>query len=261
LQRNRFAEISRRQPSESTFRVLSLSGVTMCGRFTLRTPLTVLSQQFLFELGPAAGVASVRPRYNIAPTQTIAAVRRQAASPQRELAWLHWGLIPSWAKDAKLAAAMINARGETIAEKPAFRTAFARRRCLVLADGFFEWKKVGKQKQPYYLRMQDQRPFAFAGLWECWRGPAGSDGPPLESCTIVTTAANELCRPLHDRMPVILEPCDYDRWLDPAASKDDLVALLVPFPAEAMKSEPVNPRVNNARNDDPECVEVLEKLA
>ena len=113
-----------------------------------------------------------------------------------------------------MSASMINARGETIAEKPAFRAAFARRRCLVLADGFFEWKKVGQQKQPYYFRLQDEQPFAFAGLWERWRGPAGSDGPPLESCTIVTTLANELCRPLHERMPVILEPADYDRWLE-----------------------------------------------
>jgi len=232
----------------------------MCGRFTLRTPLTVLSQQFLFELGPATEMAAVRPRYNIAPTQTIATVRRHDAGSPRTLAWMHWGLIPSWAKDAKMAASMINARGETVAEKPAFRTAFARRRCLILSDGFFEWKKVGKQKQPYYFRMHDQQPFAFAGLWESWRGPSGSAGPPLESCTIITTTANELCRPLHDRMPVILEACDYDRWLDPASAKDDVLALVQPFPAAAMKSEPVNPRVNSVRNDDPECVAVQEEL-
>lgn len=232
----------------------------MCGRFTLRTPLTVLSQQFLFDLGAVAGASTVRPRYNVAPTQTIAAIRRVGTSSSRELAWLHWGLIPSWAKDAKLAASMINARGETIAEKPAFRTAFARRRCLILADGFFEWKKVGKQKQPYYLRLADERPFAMAGLWESWRGPAGSDGPPLESCTIVTTSANELCQPLHDRMPVILEACDYERWLDLATPKEELLALLTPLAAAAMKSEPVNPRVNNARNDDEQCVEVQREL-
>jgi len=232
----------------------------MCGRFTLRTPLTVLSQQFLFELGPAAEMAAVRPRYNIAPTQTIAAVRRLEASSPRTLAWLHWGLIPSWAKEAKMAASMINARGETVAEKPAFRSAFARRRCLILADGFFEWKKTGKQRQPFYFRMHDEQPFALAGLWESLRGPAGSDGSPLESCTIITTTANELCRPLHDRMPFILEPCDYDRWLDPAAARDDLFALIQPYPAEAMKSEPVNPRVNNVRNDDPACVAVQEEL-
>jgi putative SOS response-associated peptidase YedK len=228
----------------------------MCGRFTLRTPLSVLSQQFLFELGPALADAAARPRYNIAPTQTIAAVRRLDAASPRTLCWLHWGLIPSWAKDGKLAASMINARSETAAEKPAFRSAFARRRCLVLCDGFFEWKKVGREKQPHYYRMRDESPFALAGLWESWRGPAGAEGPPLESATILTTTANELCRELHDRMPVILEKCDYDRWLDPATTKDDLLPLLVPSPAGAMKSEPVNRRVNNARNDDPECVAV-----
>jgi len=232
----------------------------MCGRFTLRTPLTVLSQQFLFDLGPAAEVADVRPRYNIAPTQTIAAVRRTGSASPRTLAWLHWGLIPSWAKDAKMAASMINARSETAAEKPAFRSAFARRRCLVLCDGFFEWKKVGREKQPYYYRMQDERPFALAGLWESWRGPAGSEGPPLESATILTSTANELCCELHDRMPVILEACDYDSWLDPAAAKEDLLALLAPFSADAMKSEPVSRRVNNARNDDPQCVAAQEGL-
>jgi putative SOS response-associated peptidase YedK len=155
---------------------------------------------------------------------------------------------------------MINARGETIAEKPAFRSAFAHHRCLILSDGFFEWKKAGKNRQPYYFRMHDEHPFALAGLWESWRGPAGSEGPVLESCTIVTTTANELCRPLHDRMPVILEACDHDRWLDPAAAKDELLVLIQPYPTEAMKSEPVNPRVNNVRNDDPECVAVQEVL-
>lgn len=254
------AEKSRQFPSESTWLPRAITWFFMCGRFTLRTPLSVLSQQFLFDLGPAADVASVRPRYNIAPTQTIAAVRRAEGSAKRELAWFHWGLIPSWAKDAKLAASMINARGETIAEKPAFRSAFARRRCLVLTDGFFEWKKVGKQKQPYYLRLADERPFAMAGLWECWRGPQGSDGPPLESCTIVTTAANALCQPLHDRMPVILEECDYTRWLDPATPKDELLTLLMPLDAAAMKSEPVNPRVNNSRIDDAQCVEVQAEM-
>jgi putative SOS response-associated peptidase YedK len=225
----------------------------MCGRFTLRTPLTVLSQQFLFDLGPAAYEAVSRPRFNVAPTQEIAVVR-QGAAGRRELAALHWGLVPSWAKDAKLAAAMINARGETVAEKPAFRTPFARRRCLVLADGFFEWKKVGKTKQPYWYRLRSEQAFAFAGLWESWRGAPGSDGPPLESCTIITTTANELCRELHERMPVILDPADYDRWLAPTASKEDLLTLLAPFPASEMKVEPVNPRVNNARHDDPECI-------
>jgi putative SOS response-associated peptidase YedK len=201
-----------------------------------------------------------RPRYNVAPTQDILAVRAAADGAGRELALLHWGLVPSWAKDAKLSASLINARGDTVGQKPAFRTAFARRRCLIPADGFFEWKKVGKEKQPYWLRMQDERPFAMAGLWESWRGPAGSEGPPLESAAIITTDANELCRPLHDRMPVILHEADYARWLDPAAPKQELQALLVPLPAECMKSEPVSKRVNNARNDDAQCVEVQDEL-
>jgi putative SOS response-associated peptidase YedK len=232
----------------------------MCGRFTLRTPLQVLAAQFLFDLGPAATTAAEatlsRPRFNIAPTQEIAAVRLDT-SGQRELAALHWGLIPGWAKDAKRAAAMINARGETVAEKPAFRSAFSRRRCLILADGFFEWKKVGRAKQPFWFRLQSEQPFAFAGLWESWRGMAGASGPPLESCTIITTTANELCRELHERMPVILDPVDYDRWLAPTAAREDLLPFIAPFPANEMKAEPVSPRVNNARNDDEACIELL----
>jgi putative SOS response-associated peptidase YedK len=227
----------------------------MCGRFTLRTPLTVLSQQFLFDLDAAIGQLPQQPRYNIAPTQAIAAVRA-APGGGRALAALHWGLIPSWAKDCKIASSLINARGETVAEKPAFRSAFARRRCLILADGFFEWKKVGKRKQPYYYRLRDGRPFAFAGLWESWRGAAGAAGPPLESGTIITTTANELCRPLHDRMPVILEACDYDRWLNPGAAKEDLIPLLTPYPADAMQVDPVSQRVNSVRNDDAQCLDV-----
>jgi len=229
----------------------------MCGRFTLRTPLTLLAQQFLFGLGELPAELKLAPRFNIAPTQTVAAVRQQTAASKRELALLHWGLIPSWAKDAKIASSLINARSETIAEKPAFRTAFARRRCLILADGFYEWKKEGKQKLPYYFQLAGERPFAFAGLWERWRGPtttvAPQDdaGPPLESCTIVTTTANELCAPLQDRMPVILEPADYDLWLDPTMTDSQrLLPLLCPFPANEMQIRPVNLRVNNVRNDD-----------
>ena len=222
----------------------------MCGRYTLRTPLTVLSQQFLFELGNVP-VERVVPRYNVAPTQTVVAVRQPEPGGKRELALLHWGLIPSWAKDTKMASSMINARSETVAEKPAFRTAFARRRCLILSDGFYEWKKEGKQKLPYYFQLKGERPFAFAGLWERWRGPDKSSAEPLESCTIVTTEANELCRPFHERMPVILEPADYDAWLDPnLTDSQQLLPLLGPVPADEMQTRPVNPRVNNVRNDD-----------
>ena len=144
--------------------------VEMCGRFTLRTPLTVLAQQFLFDLGGLPQDDWPGPRPNICPTQEIAVVRQLAVGGRRELALLHWGLIPSWAKDAKMASSMINARCETVAEKPAFRTALARRRCLILADGFYEWKKEGKQKLPFLFQAKEGRPFAFAGLWERWRG-------------------------------------------------------------------------------------------
>jgi putative SOS response-associated peptidase YedK len=233
----------------------------MCGRFTLRTPLTVLAQQFLFELGELPADLNLMPRYNIAPTQSVATVRQLAAGQPRQLALVHWGLMPSWAKDLKDAAKMINARAETLADRPAYRTAFARRRCLVLADGYFEWKKVGKQRQPFYFRLQDERPFAFAGLWERWWGPNGGDGPPLESCAIVTTAANERAAAFHDRMPVILEPDNYDLWLDPAMNDASLLkALLRPYPSDQLKLDPVSVRVNNVRNDDPECIAVAKEL-
>jgi putative SOS response-associated peptidase YedK len=225
--------------------------------------LNVLAQQFLFELGELRPDFGFVPRYNVAPTQTVAALRKLEAGGPRQLALLHWGLIPSWAKEAKLAASAINARGETLATKPMFRAAFARRRCLILADGYFEWQAVGKKKQPLWFRMQDERPFAFAGLWERWRGPEGTpqDAPPLESCSIVTTSANSLSANVHDRMPVILDPVDYDLWLDPAMNdKEHLQTLLVPYPAEAMKAEPVSTRVNSVRNDDPECVAPLREL-
>lgn len=220
----------------------------MCGRYTLRTPLTVLAQQFLFELGELPAGLTLAPRYNVAPTQTVAVVRRAESRAAKELALMHWGLVPSWAKDIKIGASMINARAETLAEKPAFRSAFARRRCLVLADGYFEWKKVGKQKQPLHFRMTDERPFAFAGLWERWRGSGGGAGPPLESCSIVTTNANELSANIHDRMPVILHPADYDLWLDPAVSDGErLLPLLQPYPSGEMKFEPANPQLLRVR--------------
>jgi putative SOS response-associated peptidase YedK len=235
----------------------------MCGRFTLRTPLSVLAEQFLFDLGEVPTDFGLVPRYNIAPTQTIVAVRQPAEGAPRQLALLHWGLIPSWAKDAKLASSMINARSETLAEKPAFRTAFARRRCLILADGYYEWQAVGKKKLPLLFHRRDGRPFAFAGLWERWRGPAGLDGdaPPLESCTIVTTAASELSAHVHDRMPAILDPVDYDLWLDPAVQdKSRLLGLLRPYTGDELVAEPVSTRVNSVKNDDPGCIEIVREL-
>jgi putative SOS response-associated peptidase YedK len=218
----------------------------MCGRFTLTTPMPVLAELFLF---PEA--APQPPRYNVAPTQAVAAVR--AADPNhRELAWCRWGLIPSWADDPGIGNRLINARAETAAEKPTFRSAFRHRRCLIPTDGFYEWQKTGGRKQPFYIKMRDGQPFAFAGLWERWEG----GGEPVETCTILTTEANEVVRPVHDRMPVILAPEVYGRWLDPEVKKPELLQpLLHPFAADAMTAYPVSPVVNNPRNDSAKCIE------
>lgn len=224
----------------------------MCGRFTLRTPSDKLGEMFACDIAP-----DLSPRYNIAPTQLVASVRRHSDAASRQFALLRWGLIPSWAKDVSMGARMINARGETVAAKPAFRTAFRRHRCLVLADGFFEWLKTGKAKQPYYIRMQDDRPFAFAGLWELWRDR--STDQTLESCTIITTEANELTRRVHDRMPVILDEADYDLWLDPAMQDPDrLQPLLRPFDPDGMRVDPVDRHVSSPRNDDPKCIQIVD---
>lgn len=237
----------------------------MCGRFTLRTPSNVLVQQFLLDSSP-----ELSPRYNIAPTQDVAVVRTGGDDPQRRLVLLRWGLIPSWAKDPAMGNRMINARGESVADKPSFRAAFKRRRCLVLADGYYEWKKTpaakgGKsqgKKQPYYVTMQDERPFAFAGLWEHWPGSDESDTPgPIESCTIITTDSNDLTRDIHDRMPAILPEDAYEMWLDPELQdRDPLLPLLSPHPSDEMKAEPVSTHVNNVRNDDPDCITVQREL-
>jgi putative SOS response-associated peptidase YedK len=165
---------------------------------------------------------------------------------------LRWGLVPPWAEDQKIGNRLINARAETAAGKPSFRAAFKRRRCLVPADGFYEWQKVGRAKQPYYIRLKDGAPFAFAGLWEHWQG---ADGEIIESCTLLTTEANDLMRPIHERMPVMLKPEDFGRWLDrDAPAGKALAALLCPYPAEAMTAYPVSAHVNNPRNDGPACV-------
>jgi putative SOS response-associated peptidase YedK len=214
----------------------------MCGRFTLRTPMTVLIRQFQIDLGADQQLPL---RFNVAPTQDIPVVRY--TDDGRELTLMRWGLIPSWSKDPKSGPLLINARSETAAEKPAFRSAFKTRRCLIPADGFYEWKKAGNKKQPYYFRLTDGQPFAFAGLWEKWQ--------VIESCTILTTEANELAAQMHDRMPVILSPNDYAEWLDPLAKEPG--KLLTPFPASEMSAIPVNPIVNNARNEGPACIEPM----
>lgn len=197
------------------------------------------------------------PRYNIAPTQDVPVVR----GLDRHTSPLKWGLIPFWAKDPTGGARLINARSESVATKPAFRSAFKSRRCLVPADGYFEWVKAGKKKRPYWIRMSDGRPFLMAGLWERWRDKSIEDAKPLETFTILTTSANELTKSVHDRMPVILSPNDYDRWLDPAVQdKDDLSYMFEPFESGDMQMDPVNDRVNSVRNDDPQCIEIERTL-
>lgn len=220
----------------------------MCGRFALFSPEEMLAAMFGVE-----GAGFPPPSYNIPPSRSIAAVRvAPEGRAKRELALLRWGLVPSWAKDSAIGNRMINARAETAPDKPAFRSAFRRRRCLVPADGFYEWRKAGARKQPYYVRMADGRPFAFAGLWERWEGPGGE----VASCVLLTTGPNDLLAPIHDRMPVILSPADYGPWLDPESQAPAaLLPLLRPFPPDAMVAFPVRTLVNNPAADDPRCIE------
>lgn len=214
----------------------------MCGRFALRSSIK--------ELAEALEVTSVkikeeRARYNIAPTQGIVAAREEGG--ERELVTLRWGLVPGWTKDPSIGTRLINARSETVAEKPAFREALRRRRCLIPVSGFYEWKREGTRKQPFYFRMKNEQPFAFAGLWEHWEG---QDNEAIESCTILTTEANEVLAPVHDRMPVIVAPENYELWLDPTMNKAErLEPLLRPFTAAEMTAHPVSLSVNNPRYD------------
>jgi putative SOS response-associated peptidase YedK len=274
----------------------------MCGRFTLRTAASAIAEQF--EL---LGVPEFGARFNIAPSQPVPVIRMQSESPQgdggraaesvdehekrcrrsssvplatsRELVWLRWGLVPSWAKDPAISNRLINARAESAAEKPAFRAAMRRRRCLIVADGFYEWRQGGgagrrggeegdspifaetkigtvpRAKQPYLIRLRGDRPFAFAGLWEAWEA---SDHTALETCTILTTAANDLVRPIHDRMPVILRASGYTTWLDPAIDDPrQLMPLLAPYASDEMEAQPVGDFVNSPTHDSPQCVEPM----
>lgn len=229
----------------------------MCGRFALYVTLEELADYF----GLSEAPTQLAPRYNIAPTQPVGLVRVNAQSQEREWALALWGLIPSWSKDPTIGARMINARAETVDEKPAFRAAFKRRRCIIPASGFYEWKKVNGGKQPYFITAVDGEPLGLAGLWESWNGP---NGETLESCTILTTDANETVAALHDRMPVILAPEDYDEWL--GAGKDSTPAelsqlkhLLRPFPADRMTLYPVSTYVNSPRNEGEACIERVEE--
>lgn len=222
----------------------------MCGRFTLTVTPQALAEQFFVD-----SIPPLLPRYNIAPTQPVAVVRIRPGHVARELALLQWGLIPSWAEDPAISSRLINARAESVAEKPAFRTAFMYRRCLIAADGFYEWKGKGRLRQPYYFRMKSGKLLAFAGLWEHWEG---ADGSYIETCTIITTHANDLVQPIHERMPVIVRPEDYDFWLDAKMQKiERLEMILQPFPVEDWVVYPVSSRVNSPGDDEPEFIEPL----
>ena len=220
----------------------------MCGRFTLYHSPDEVAERFA-----VSEILETEARYNIAPTQNIAVVTQNGA---RHLGSYHWGLIPSWAKDPAIGSRMINARAETLAEKPSFRTALSRRRCLIPADGFYEWQAapegVKGGKTPTYLHRKDSGLFAFAGLWDEWHAP---DGSPLRSCTIITTTPNSVAARIHDRMPVILRPGDEAFWLDSAVTDArDLLSLLAPYPAADMEAYPVSRRVNVPVSDDPELI-------
>lgn len=221
----------------------------MCGRYTLR-----VSPAELAEIFEVVNSFDWSPRYNIAPTQTVAAVRAAPDGSGRELSLLKWGLIPSWAKDPKIGSTLINARADTVATKPSFRSAFRKRRCLIAVDGFYEWQAVPgqKAKQPYLISVKDAPAFAFAGLTEHWTSP---EGTPVDTCTIITTTANSLMQSIHNRMPVILDRADYDRWLDPKnQDPQEVFPLLTQFPADRMQAVPVSTRVNSPRNESPECI-------
>jgi putative SOS response-associated peptidase YedK len=218
----------------------------MCGRYSITTPLEAMRGLFDFE-----GTPNLRPRYNVAPSQDVPIVRIGEGGKGREIAQVRWGLVPGWAKDLSISAKLINARAESVAGKPSFRAAFKRRRCLVPADGFYEWRREGAAKQPYRIARPDGAAFAFAGLWESWRAP---EGETIESCTILTTQANATLAPIHGRMPVVLEAGAHAPWLDAAAEAEALHALLVPAPDALLTAYKVSPRVNNVRNDDEACL-------
>lgn len=216
----------------------------MCGRFTLRTP-----RRFK-DIGSDLPAATLVPRYNIAPSQEILA--EIGSEDERRLTAFVWGLVPSWSGEPK---GIINARSETLETKPSFSESFQRRRCLIPADGFYEWKRRGKSKQPYYFQLQDESQFAFAGIWDEWK----KDGVSITSCAIVTTAPNELLATIHDRMPVMLTRDAQDQWLRDSGP-DELMKVLKPFPAEAMKSFPVSKQVNHAQIEEPSLVEPVELI-
>jgi putative SOS response-associated peptidase YedK len=215
----------------------------MCGRFIRSQSIPRIAQEF----GVAEISCDLGPSYNIAPTQKVAVVITDGV---KKLVPVRWGLVPSWAKEISIGSKMINARAETITEKASYRNAFKRRRCLVVADGFYEWQHVGDSKRPVYIRLKSGKPFGFAGLYEVWKSP---EGDAITTCTIITTEANELMSPIHARMPVIIPRQDQDLWLNPETKEPGL--LLKPYPAEEMEAYPVSKRVNSPKNNSPLCIE------
>ena len=222
----------------------------MCGRF--------ISYHSSSEIAPAFNLANVpelEPRYNIAPTQEVATIISSKTSNKHEFKWLRWGLIPHWAKDKSIGNKLINARAETVAQKPSFRSPFKHSRCLIITSGFYEWQKQDSGKQPFLIQPTDSLPFAMAGLWSTWN----KDGETINTCTIITTEANEVMTPIHRRMPVILQSDRYDLWLDSTVKQPEfLQPLLQPYDSDRLKVYPVSTLVNNPRNDSPECMKLIE---
>ncbi|CAG0954636.1 SOS response-associated protein YedK [Gammaproteobacteria bacterium] len=221
----------------------------MCGRFIIKSDLEQI--QLAFSIDQVE--AQVQPSYNIAPTQSIVTVAQRDG--QNVLENMRWGLIPVWAKDMSIGSKMINARAESVAEKASFKRPLKSRRCLIVADGFYEWQKEGAKKIPMFIHLKSQKPFAFAGLYDVWKSP---DGDWITSCAIITTRPNELMETIHNRMPVILPKTAYKPWLDVSNQDlDELIALLQPYPADKMLAYPVSPLVNSPRNNSPECIQAI----
>jgi putative SOS response-associated peptidase YedK len=224
----------------------------MCGRYRLSRRKQVVEEYF----DAASDEPDWNSRYNIAPTQCVPVIRQSPKEPGRELPLMRWGLIPSWAKDSSAAASMINARSETASTKPAFRDALRSRRCLIPADGFYEWMRSGKDRQPHCFEVNDGQLFAFAGLWDRWKDATGKS---VETCSILTTTPNAVTAPVHDRMPVILDPDGYELWLDPGMKDVGAASeLLKPCDARLLRCFPVSTRINHAANDDEECSRPVE---
>ncbi len=216
----------------------------MCGRYTLTIDIKTVAEKF-----GVPATLDTSPRYNIAPTQEVVSVMRNGAS---HLAWLRWGLIPSWAKDESIGSRMINARAETLTEKPSFKGLLRSKRCLIVADGFYEWKQENGSKAPMYITLKSGEPFAFAGLWDLWKSPGGEQ---IRSCTIITTEPNDLLASIHNRMPAILLPGAYADWLDPDIRDEQVLShWLAPYPAGEMTARPVSRLVNDPRHDSPELI-------